>query len=49
MCIYDNVPMPILEAEDKILDFGMDVMDSVNEPGLNVANRNHELTVGKNP
>jgi len=39
------VPLP--EAEDEVLDFGMDVMDGVNEPGIDILNRNHELITGR--
>ncbi|KMQ88281.1 nuclease harbi1 [Lasius niger] len=42
MCIHDNVPLP--EAEDEVLDFGM---DGVNEPGIDILNRNHELIAGR--
>ncbi|XP_018311535.1 putative nuclease HARBI1 [Mycetomoellerius zeteki] len=47
MCIHDNVPIPTLEIEDEVLDFGMNVMDGVNELEIDRAGRNHELTVGR--
>lgn len=45
MCIHDKVPL--LEVEDEIFDFGMDVMDNVREPEINMLNRNHELIAGR--
>ncbi|XP_025156196.1 putative nuclease HARBI1 [Harpegnathos saltator] len=48
MCIHDNVPLP--EADHEVLDFGMNVIDGVNEPGidmLNMLNRNNELIAGR--
>lgn len=47
MCIHDNVPIPTFEVEDEVLDFGMNVMDGVNELEIDKAGRNHELTVGR--
>ncbi|XP_011858777.1 PREDICTED: putative nuclease HARBI1, partial [Vollenhovia emeryi] len=44
MCIHDNVPIPIPEARDEVLDFGI---DDINDPGIDLANRNHELTAGR--
>lgn len=43
MCITDNMPLPEFEA-DELLDFGM---DGENEPGIDIANRNPELAVGR--
>ncbi|XP_025163680.1 putative nuclease HARBI1 [Harpegnathos saltator] len=45
MCIHDNVPLP--EADHEILDFGMNVIDGVNEPGIDMLNRNNELIAGR--
>lgn len=45
MCIHDNVPPP--EGQDEVLDFGMNVMDNINEPEIAIINRNHELTAGR--
>ncbi|XP_071652224.1 putative nuclease HARBI1 [Temnothorax longispinosus] len=45
MCIQDNMPLP--EAEDEVLDCGQDGIEDVNEPGIDMLNRNHELIAGR--
>jgi len=47
MCIYDKVPLPNEVLEDEVMDFGLNIMDGVNELGIDILNRNHELIAGR--